>query len=268
MESPQVRVVSSRPSSEEEDRLMRFRVMLQQTGGDPSSVLDMLALVIGKRDWLRMTAPHRGSMSFFDYLKEIQWSREDLLAFVQTMHHRHERPPKLDPAKKAQMEQLRRDVRDLLNPALAPVGGQKGNQNAIKLTPPPITIPEFQHQNSSPDPQSLVAVDPSPENERDNVPLVLPSARGNNASHAIRRLRGVAKKKPEIQPILEQVLSGQLSANAGAIKAGIRQPSVSIPLDPQAAGRRLLRHFKGDRLAALIDVLRAALDTQEIPRDE
>jgi hypothetical protein len=241
---------------------MRFRVMLQQTGGDPSSVLDMLALVIGKRDWLRMTAPHRGSMSFFDYLKEIQWSREDLLAFVQTMHHRHERPPKLDPAKKAQMEQLRRDVRDLLNPALAPVGPPEGSRNAAKVTPPPISIPETQSREPFIASHSQSPPNQQPEINGDNIPFNSPSSRGTGTSHTIRRLRRDAEKNPELQPILEQVLSGQLSANAGAIKAGIRQPSVSIPLDPIAAGRRLLRHFKGDRLAALIDVLRAALEAE------
>ncbi len=56
---------------------------------------------------------------------------------------------------------------------------------------------------------------------------------GTSAAAAMRRL---AKDVPAIHA---QVIAGELSPNAAAIKAGFRQPKFQLPDEPVAAGRYL-----------------------------
>lgn len=84
----------------------------------------------------------------------------------------------------------------------------------------------------------------------DIVPF--PAPMGTSASYAIRRLSSV----PDL---LEQVKAGSLSPNAAMVAAGFRKRSITIPDEPGLAGKRLLRHFSGERLAALIAELSKGL---------
>jgi hypothetical protein len=72
------------------------------------------------------------------------------------------------------------------------------------------------------------------------------SRQGNSVSYAVRRL---GKHRPDL---LERVRAGELSAHAAMVEAGFIEKSITIPDEPAAAARRLLRHFQGDRLAHLI----------------
>lgn len=83
----------------------------------------------------------------------------------------------------------------------------------------------------------------------DNVNDVESRPTGNTEQAAIRRLR---KDRPDL---LERVKEGALSAHRAMVEAGFRRQTITIPNDPQAAARRLLRHFEGERLAALMRAL-------------
>jgi hypothetical protein len=96
MRPAQEGVISNRSMSEEEDRFQRFKVMLQQTGGDPSGVLDSLCVIFLKKDWVNLTDRHGGNITFEGYFKALGWSLGDLLRFVENMRHRHEIRPKID----------------------------------------------------------------------------------------------------------------------------------------------------------------------------
>ena len=71
--------------------------------------------------------------------------------------------------------------------------------------------------------------------KRDNVTFA-PNPRGNSSSHTLKRLK---RDNPELA---EQVVRGELSANAAAIQAGFRRPTLSIPNDPDRAAESILNH--------------------------
>ena len=71
---------------------------------------------------------------------------------------------------------------------------------------------------------------------------------GTSTSYAFRRLRN----HPEM---LARVLAGELSPHAALVELGLRQRQITIPADPKGAARRLLLHFDGERLTALIQHL-------------
>lgn len=84
---------------------------------------------------------------------------------------------------------------------------------------------------------------PRPERKRD---YARESKQGTSVSYAIRRLD---RERPDL---LEQVKTGAISPNAAMVKAGFRQPTITVPIDPAAAARRLARHFQGEALSQLI----------------
>ena len=73
---------------------------------------------------------------------------------------------------------------------------------------------------------------------------------GTSEAAALRRLR---KDAPEIHA---RVISGELSAHGGMIKAGFRRKNIQLPCDPQAAARALKRHFNAEELKQIILMLR------------
>lgn len=79
-----------------------------------------------------------------------------------------------------------------------------------------------------------------------NVNVARPQ--GNARQRVIRRLRQEGKGG-----LLDQVLSGELSANAAAIEAGFRRPMRSVPIDsPASAINALLRVFTRRQLEAAL----------------
>jgi hypothetical protein len=87
----------------------------------------------------------------------------------------------------------------------------------------------------------------------DSSPDIIPirqSREGNSVSYAVRRL-GV--ERPDL---LDQVKAGELSAHGAMVAAGFRAKSITVDDDPAKAARRLLKHFQGERLEALIRALR------------
>ncbi len=80
------------------------------------------------------------------------------------------------------------------------------------------------------------------KNQDNNVILI----KGNNPEYLTHR---IARDHPEIK------LEDFPSVRQAALKAGIVEPSFQCPKDPTKAARRLRRHFDGDRLKQLIELL-------------
>lgn len=72
------------------------------------------------------------------------------------------------------------------------------------------------------------------------------SQEGTSTSYAIRRL---GKERPDL---LDQVKEGTISPHRAMVTAGFIEKAITIPDDPAKAARRLRKHFRGERLEALI----------------
>ncbi len=77
----------------------------------------------------------------------------------------------------------------------------------------------------------------------------IPAPQGNSVSYAHRRL---SRARPDL---LERIKLGQLTPNAAMVEAGFRSQAITIPADPEGAARRLRRHFDGERLKQLTELL-------------
>jgi hypothetical protein len=71
----------------------------------------------------------------------------------------------------------------------------------------------------------------------------------NDAEYVVRRLK---RDNPELA---DQVVRGELSPNAAAIKAGFRKRTVRVPLDPNTWAEATLRHFTPEQAYAIARVL-------------
>jgi len=78
----------------------------------------------------------------------------------------------------------------------------------------------------------------------DNVRL---DKHGNNQTYTLKRLK---RDNPDLA---QQVIDGELSANAAAIKAGFRRKMVSVPADLDGFVVAALKRFTIDELAAAFD---------------
>lgn len=87
----------------------------------------------------------------------------------------------------------------------------------------------------------------SEEFKGNNVPVERPQ--GNTAAKALRRLRA---QKPDLHA---RVLAGELSPHAAMIEAGFRHRTLTVPCEPTAAARALIRHLSTADLARLIALL-------------
>jgi hypothetical protein len=106
------------------------------------------------------------------------------------------------------------------------------------------------------------------DNVRNDLePVILPITRdrsndmpGGNSNISAVRWLSMAVEAGEIDSsLMDQIQAGSLSPNAAMVSAGFRKRSITIPDEPGAAAKRLLRHFSGDRLIALIEELQKGL---------
>jgi hypothetical protein len=73
---------------------------------------------------------------------------------------------------------------------------------------------------------------------------------GNSSDYLTRRL---ARDRPDL---IDRMKAGEFrSVRAAALEAGIVKPSVSFPRDVHAAARALARHFTGDELKTIVELL-------------
>lgn len=87
----------------------------------------------------------------------------------------------------------------------------------------------------------------------DIINEVKSSPDGTSEQAAIRRLR---KERPDL---LDRVKQGSLSAHAAMIEGGYREKLIQVSKDPVKAARKLIKHFRGDCLEALIRELSEGL---------
>ncbi len=80
-------------------------------------------------------------------------------------------------------------------------------------------------------------------------PAIIPMPGGNASITAIRRL---SRERPDL---LVRVRIGELTPHGAMVIAGFRKHTITVPADPEGAARRLRRHFDGDRLKQLIELL-------------
>lgn len=78
-----------------------------------------------------------------------------------------------------------------------------------------------------------------PEAGEINNNVINSPKQGNSAPYTLNRLK---RTRPDL---LEQVVAGDLSANAAAIEAGFRTKMVQVKPDPEAVQRMLDRHLPG-----------------------
>ena len=84
----------------------------------------------------------------------------------------------------------------------------------------------------------------------DNITLPTDRERGTATTYTVRRLK---RDNPELA---ERVISGELSANAAALLAGFRRPSLQIPADDaQRAAEAIRRRLGNDFALALMAAL-------------
>ena len=103
-------------------------------------------------------------------------------------------------------------------------------------------------------PVSAVAADTKPARAKAGRPS------GNVDNIHIRpsgtsEARTVARLKRDAPDLAQEVISGRLSANAAAIKAGFRKPSLTVPLDPERLARAVRRHFTPEEIQRLVRAL-------------
>jgi hypothetical protein len=90
------------------------------------------------------------------------------------------------------------------------------------------------------------------------------SKQGTSKSYGLRTLRKYAASSPAVAELQEAVLGGKLSVNAALVQAGLREKTITVPMDPERAAGTIARHFTQAQLAALISELVKRLDDDQL----
>lgn len=225
-------VVSTSNLSPEEGRRQWLHVHLGQDGGNPSQLLDLLAVIVENEDWKRLRDEKGGDLTFRDYIVRpfpigIGWTIPEVEMAIKHKH-RHEVGATRSAAVVEKMRRMRQKVMDQLNPKLRAVGPPEGSRNN-PLGPAGATVSPAASSNGS---SRTIRSGSEP--------------RGTVVAYTISRLK---RDRPDLA---EKVIEGEISANAAAIQAGFRKPSITLPVDPAAAVRLIVKHFRGEALDALI----------------
>lgn len=221
---------TSNASMSKEERLrLRLYSERRHDGGDPSQLLELLAVIIEERIWERLADEETGQPMTFRTLIETPWPAgvgmklEHLETYLK-LPHKFEHQ---DPAISARMQALRQEAKRLLHPPLMndeewmeakQEGGARGGRGHVAEKP-------ILHYNIGLEGQ------------------------GNTAAYALRRLQ---RDRPDLA---EQVIMGEKSANEAAVEAGFRRKTLTIPLEPVAAARSIRKHFTDEQRAELIALL-------------
>lgn len=210
------RTISNKHLSPEEDLRELLYVVLQQDGGNPSQLLDLLNTIVQQTPWEKL------GMSFPEFIERpfadggVGWSQQAVRTVLE-LQHRYE---KTNAKKAKEMAAMRRMVTTLLNPALPKNGANQYKSGFDNIKP---TSPDWTNYNKT--------------------------QGGTSPAYALRRLK---RDNPELA---EKVIGGKLSANAAAIEAGFRTKTITVPLDVERAAATLRRHFRGHDLDMLINLL-------------
>lgn len=130
-----------------------------------------------------------------------------------------------------------------------PTGSFTSNPNVIRNTGVPGPSPPIIRIHDQPAP-------PAPKRDRSKEPQA-----GTSVGYAIRRLN---RDRPEL---LERVKQGELTAHKAMVVAGFLPPTITIPIDPEVAARRIVKHFQGADLEALVCGLADRIGCDLVRRD-
>ena len=114
--------ISNTHIDRDEELREQLLVNKRRSGGDPSLLLDLLAELLDRKSW-RQREGHTGKpWSFLRYVQTpfddggLGWDVEDVKNIIRFEHKYEKEGVRHTPAKAAEMEAMRRKVRDLLNP--------------------------------------------------------------------------------------------------------------------------------------------------------
>lgn len=82
-----------------------------------------------------------------------------------------------------------------------------------------------------------------------------PRPTGNTAASGLRRLRKMAASSPAVAELQSAVLGGEMSVNAALVQAGLREKTITIPVNPQRAAGAIMRHFTTEQVNELVSLL-------------
>lgn len=224
---------TSNASMSKEERLrLRLYSERRHDGGDPSQLLELLAVIIEERIWERLADEETGQPMTFRTLIETPWPAgvgmklEHLETYLK-LPHKFEHQ---DPAISARMQALRQEAKRLLHPPL--MTGEQGAELGREAG-------QFGGRGNLSNSKPGLHCNPGLED----------SERGNSSTYALRRLQ---RDRPDLA---EQVIMGEKSANEAAVEAGFRRKTLTIPLEPVAAARSIRKHFTDEQRAELIALL-------------
>ncbi len=212
------RTVTNADLSKEEKIRQRLYVESKQDGGNPSEFLEMLSYVTENRIWEPLGISFRQLIEA-PFPTGIGSSKEEIET-IRLLHHRHEDGSS---EVRARMKEMRTQVWNELNPALAVPTVGDGT--------------------------------PGPGRGNKTVDIINRLQGGTSETYTISRLK---RDRPDLA---ERVLDEDdpLSANAAAIEAGFREKTITVRLEPQAIARTLIRRLSKDQMNDLIVELTGSL---------
>ena len=209
-------VIANAGMSEEERLVIALHVFAQADGGTPGQFLETLAYITRDKTWKKRGVTLRQMLETAPP-HGAGIRAEDALRLI-AFTHPHEVNNR---AKHEELDAMRRVVRSELHEALKdPDDNQPGPGRGHKT--------------------SLQCNDVSHQSEK----------QGNSEAYTLRRLR---RDRPDLA---DQVIGGELKANAAAIEAGFRKKTVSIPVDDvRALSLWLIGHWTAEQREELIVLL-------------
>jgi hypothetical protein len=206
--------------SPQEELRSRIHVHLDQDGGNPSHLLEMLDLMIQDEIWLKFEK----KLSFRQFVElpyeqgGLGWTMDSLKCILQ-MQHRFEHEGSSHTEIQERLQEMRRRVMDLLHD---PSNGHGGDRKSTL------------HSN----------LDFAPSEQR-----------GNSSSHKLRRLK---RDRPDLaERVMAHELSATAAAIEAGFEPYKFQVRAD---DPRKTARIIAKHVDREWMAALIDELRKAME--------
>lgn len=210
----------------------------------------------------------------FPYTDEIRWSAAEFRRFIEDPRPKGcdtplkvldqaLRPKPGDAASDGRDESVRKRVaaweafQEAIREYPGGVEGNPGNPNPVPNPLGRAGKPERTDRNNGTDSSfGVIATLPASQPETRPKPRVRDykreSRQGNSSSYNRRRLERGCAGKPARPDLLDRVKAGEISLYEAVIQAGYMPRQMTMPCEPIAASRILLRHFSGDDLLALI----------------
>lgn len=258
--------------SVEERRKQRFYVHLQQDGGNPSQLLELLCLVVESEDWIRFHNTEGVTLTFLNYISSpypigVGWDREELLSTLKLKHRNEGKDPEIT----KRLEFMRGKVKDLLCVPLQTHGDKELGEKLqviraarkISATTIPVVIEEkddFDYNGVIDDAATLdkesdvgnnrfVSIGVSSRNTNRNK-----SRGGTTETYSLQRLK---RDAPEFY---DKVINGEMKANKAMIESGLRSPQCNFSKKPEKLAETIRKTYDNDGIKKLIELLEKMIE--------